>query len=239
MRPMDDNSESAGTGGAEINLNPEVSFDIVVPLYHYTTKYDVRIDVGTARDKFVVRDEMGTEIMVVSFKQVRSGNANFKSNLWYKIKGTLFAFVEERYPSARITKEKEAFTEEFTAQFRKKAKKIMAIRARIEDELGALPHAFQAFIDQVLPRANDGLAIVDGSALMRYNDKAKRKRWPTLRNLEELAFLISQAFPSFQCRAARTQYIEKNGNRQRKVAIKCDVTAIAREIERILDEITS
>lgn len=236
---MADNSEAAGTGGAEINLNPEVSFEIKVPLYHYAKKYDIWFEVGTARDKFVVSDENGTEIMTITFKQVKSGNANYKSGLWYKIKGALCIFIEDEYPAVKITNDKLAFVESFARQFQKEARDIMARRTRIENELGALPRAFQTFIELDLPHANDGLEIIDSNALAWYNTKARRNKWQTIRNLEELAFIISQTFPQFQCRAARTQYTDTDGTTQRKVAIKCDIIAIARAIEAKLDELAS
>ena len=69
-----------------------------------------------------------------------------------------------------------------------------------------------------------------------YNRKAQTNRWSKIKNLDELAYYISQRFPKYKCSAVRKQYKDTNGKNQRRMVIACDLYSIAKEISNKLDQ---
>ncbi len=237
---MADDITTQDANGNDFDLDPEIPFDFVVPLYGFRNTPRMRFVVKTAGDRFVISHQSNDfneiEIITITFKQVQSGNLYTKySAVWYKIRGALFALFDLDYPFVRVVEQRIECVELFVNKFRTLAFEVISTRNKINDALGPLPFIFSTFIELTMPRTNDGLYIIDGNALRMYNARAKRNRWATIRNLDELAYYISQTSPSQGCSVARRQYHDINGSKRRGMVIACDLFGIARDIEQALD----
>lgn len=224
------------------DLDPEFKFTISVKLQSIMNMCTVNFNVKTERDRFIImyneQDHKMMYPLTITFKQVRSGNLTFvHGGLWYKIKNYLFSVIDHYYPHVRVTKYRINFMKKFIKKFTILANQFVEMRRQIEDELGPLPHIFSTFLECELPRTQDELYYINGNALKMYNAKAKINRWATIRNLDELAYMISQSFPKLEYSTARKQYRDIHGNKKRGIVLVCDLHAIAHELYNKLNQL--
>jgi hypothetical protein len=175
-------------------------------------------------------------IMTISFKQVKRGNLLSRYNgLWYKIKGAMVSFIERHFPFIEVTQHRIKFVEAFIQQFKGDAMDIVRVREQIHDRLGALPFIFGELMEWPMPRTDEGEFIINSNAVRRYNTKARRKKWPTMRSVDELAFMMSQVVPECPAEVTRKQCTDVNGSVKRGKVITCDLLWMCKRVEQILD----
>ena len=224
------------------DLNPEFRAMLPVPLKGALKSYTVIFIIKTARDRFIIQDKMANNrvyySITITFKQIQNGNlySNY-TGLWYKLKEFLFTVLDRWYPTIQVTKYRLVFVKEFIKRFNNLAPSIIEARIQIENEVGPLPYIVFTLLELELPRPSDGLDIINRNALKMYNAKAKINRWATIRNLDELADMISQKFPKLKCSTARKQYRDIDGKKKRGIVLVCDLHAIAHEIRNILNQL--
>ncbi|MFX1339953.1 MAG: hypothetical protein ACFFDK_15180 [Promethearchaeota archaeon] len=225
-----------------IDLNPEFRFMMTMNLDVFFKSCKVNFFVETARDRFIIwyqtPDRQIYSPLMITFKQVLRGDLTHKHcDLRYKIRGNLISIFKKWYPEMNIKKYQNEIVEKFAFQINNLALNFIEARQQIELELGPLPQAFSTFLEINLPKTSERLDIIDRNALKMYNEKAQANRWLKIRDLDELAYYISQKLPEYKCSAARKVYRDINEIRQRRKIVMCDFQSIANEISNRLDQL--
>jgi hypothetical protein len=145
-------------------------------------------------------------------------------------------FVERHFPFIKVSQHRIKFIEAFIDEFKRDAMDIVRLREDIHDRLGALPFILREMMEWPMPRTDEGEFIINSNAVWRYNAKARRKKWPTIRSLDEFAFLMSQVIPECPAEVTWKQYEDMNGSVKRGKVITCDLTWTCKRVEQILDE---